>query len=357
MLPELRVNDTSSNRAIPVRIVLYQSVYRYTSMYRAIIEKHRVMKGCVMYCIHCGAELSDSDKFCTSCGKPTTNNGEALSAEGMPSDVNQPTQRMQTPAAVQQQRPVAPMQTNMNTQRTTPPTQPVIYNQPAQRNAQQARPAQQSSGTVAVPKGVLIAAFVIAALALGAFLATQVRGLMSNGSDNAVVATSSVEASSSTSSSSAATSSETTSNAVEISSSEDSAATAAKPATSSEKKENATSEKSSDQKQEQKQEQKPAAEQTGDYVLADSASRAYSRSELEKMDNHQLFLARNEIYARHGRQFKNEELQQYFGSKDWYKGTITPESFNEEAVFNQIEKDNVKIMLDIEKSRNSPYLN
>ncbi|MBO4365969.1 MAG: YARHG domain-containing protein [Eggerthellaceae bacterium] len=94
---------------------------------------------------------------------------------------------------------------------------------------------------------------------------------------------------------------------------------------------------------------------SGDYVLADSDSRYYTRSELEAMDNLTLYHARNEIFARHGRQFKNQDLQEFFGSKSWYSGTIAPEDFSE-TVLNDYEKKNAELMLAIEKERNSPYL-
>ncbi len=93
----------------------------------------------------------------------------------------------------------------------------------------------------------------------------------------------------------------------------------------------------------------------GDYVLPDSDSRYYTRAELEAMDDLDLYHARNEIFARHGRIFKNPDLQEYFGSKSWYNGTIAPEDFDEE-VLNDYEDENAKLMLAIEQERNSPYL-
>ncbi len=91
------------------------------------------------------------------------------------------------------------------------------------------------------------------------------------------------------------------------------------------------------------------------YVLADSSTRAYSRAELEALDNHTLFLARNEIYARHGRGFKNEELRSYFAGKAWYAETVSPDAFND-GMLSGTEKANADLMLEIERSRNSPYV-
>ena len=98
-----------------------------------------------------------------------------------------------------------------------------------------------------------------------------------------------------------------------------------------------------------------AASSNGDYVLADSATRAYTRSELEAMDNHTLFLARNEVFARHGAGFRTQELRDWFASKAWYSETIAAGTYGAE-ILNDIERDNVELMLSIEQERNSPYI-
>lgn len=95
-----------------------------------------------------------------------------------------------------------------------------------------------------------------------------------------------------------------------------------------------------------------------DYVLPGSASKYYSRSELEKMSLWELYLARNEIFARHGRGFKNQDLIDYFATKRWYTQTYTPEEFDaiSSSQLNDYELKNVQTMYEIEQSRNSPYL-
>ncbi|MCD8144043.1 MAG: YARHG domain-containing protein [Oscillospiraceae bacterium] len=79
---------------------------------------------------------------------------------------------------------------------------------------------------------------------------------------------------------------------------------------------------------------------TGDYILPDSDTRLYSVDELAGMTATQLRLARNEIYARHGRLFKDDELQAYFNACDWYSGTVSWDSFDD-AVFSATEKANI----------------
>ena len=56
----------------------------------------------------------------------------------------------------------------------------------------------------------------------------------------------------------------------------------------------------------------------GDYVIADSNTRVISRAELTSLTPWQLKVARNEIYARHGREFVHKDLQCYFATKTWY---------------------------------------
>lgn len=91
----------------------------------------------------------------------------------------------------------------------------------------------------------------------------------------------------------------------------------------------------------------------GSYILTDSDKRKYSRSELSKLDNYSLQMAINELYARHGRKFDTPEIQEYFNSKSWYKGTIEPEDFdgNESVYFNQFEISNRELLAKIREER------
>lgn len=94
-----------------------------------------------------------------------------------------------------------------------------------------------------------------------------------------------------------------------------------------------------------------------DYVLEDSASRYYSTSELQDMSLWELYLARNEIFARHGRGFKNQDLVDYFATRSWYTERYTPEQFDAmTSPLNDYERKNVEAMYAIEAERNSPYL-
>ena len=87
-----------------------------------------------------------------------------------------------------------------------------------------------------------------------------------------------------------------------------------------------------------------------DYVLPESNTRVYSQSELAGLSLSELFIARNEIYARHGRQFTDKTLQDYFSGKSWYSGTIAPSAFDP-SVLNSCERQNVDAILAPEAAR------
>lgn len=68
----------------------------------------------------------------------------------------------------------------------------------------------------------------------------------------------------------------------------------------------------------------------------------------ERMSGEKLQLARNEIYARHGYQFRNTELADYFGTKDWYHPSTETVS---DSSFNVYEKANLELIQQEEQKR------
>lgn len=80
-----------------------------------------------------------------------------------------------------------------------------------------------------------------------------------------------------------------------------------------------------------------------DYILIDSAKRLLTDDEVKSLSNNQLMLARNEIFARHGRKFNDVELKTYFESKSWYSGTIEASEFPEN-ILSEIEKSNIALI-------------
>lgn len=90
---------------------------------------------------------------------------------------------------------------------------------------------------------------------------------------------------------------------------------------------------------------------SSEYILPDSDSRYYTMDELKGMTAEQCRLARNELYARHGRMFDDEELQSYFDSCSWYNGTIKPSDFKDLDYFNDYEIANRDLILKYEKKK------
>lgn len=84
---------------------------------------------------------------------------------------------------------------------------------------------------------------------------------------------------------------------------------------------------------------------SSDFIIPESSSRYVTYNDVKNMDEDTLELARNEIYARHGRKFRTDELQRYFYAQPWYRGTIEPEDFDE-SVLNEYERANVSYLLE-----------
>ncbi len=69
----------------------------------------------------------------------------------------------------------------------------------------------------------------------------------------------------------------------------------------------------------------------------------YRQSDLELLDSDGLRLTRNEIYARHGRMFNDQTLQDYFNNQDWYSPQYAPDHFNDDLL-NVVEKYNMELI-------------
>ena len=61
--------------------------------------------------------------------------------------------------------------------------------------------------------------------------------------------------------------------------------------------------------------QEPDDSAGGDYVIPDSSSRQLDSSDLSGLSEWELRVARNEIYARHGRMFNDSALDSYFSGQ------------------------------------------
>ena len=69
----------------------------------------------------------------------------------------------------------------------------------------------------------------------------------------------------------------------------------------------------------------------------------YTKENFENEPKLVIHLAKNEIYARHGYMFKNEDLYNYFMGCVWYNPTCKAEDFDD-SVLNEYEKANLEIL-------------
>lgn len=91
----------------------------------------------------------------------------------------------------------------------------------------------------------------------------------------------------------------------------------------------------------------------GDYIIADSDSRYITEEELGRLSADEILLARNEIYAKHGRIFNDAALNEYFRSRSWYQPSVAGSDFTDEyaaSVFNAYEITNISTLVTYEKA-------
>ena len=83
------------------------------------------------------------------------------------------------------------------------------------------------------------------------------------------------------------------------------------------------------------------------YILPYSNSCYLTDSDVNWMSPETLRLARNEIYARHGRIFNSADLNEYFNAQSWYIGVFSPEEFND-SWLNEYERANLELIMSYE---------
>ena len=82
--------------------------------------------------------------------------------------------------------------------------------------------------------------------------------------------------------------------------------------------------------------------------LYESDKRYLDREELAAEPALVIHLAKNEIYARHGYIFKDQDLYNYFMGCIWYMSATAPEDFSD-AVFNSYEKKNLELLSELDR--------
>jgi YARHG domain-containing protein len=80
------------------------------------------------------------------------------------------------------------------------------------------------------------------------------------------------------------------------------------------------------------------------FLFADSNLRYLARAELETLSADQLHVARNEIFARRGRFFKDDALRAYFSQFPWYR----PHAWD--IALSPVEQANVALLQSVEQA-------
>jgi len=97
----------------------------------------------------------------------------------------------------------------------------------------------------------------------------------------------------------------------------------------------------------------PSDAMRNDFVLADSDSRPLTKSDLDRLSEAQIRIARNELFARRGRIFESADMKEYFQSQAWYRGTVPPATFdsNRGEYMNSTEIANVDFIHNYEEEQ------
>lgn len=81
--------------------------------------------------------------------------------------------------------------------------------------------------------------------------------------------------------------------------------------------------------------------------LYETDKKYYTKEEFENEPMLVIHLAKNEIYARHGYIFTNEDLYNYFMGCIWYSPTCDSRDFDD-SIFNEYERANLEILADLD---------
>lgn len=278
-----------------------------------------------MFCTKCGAQLPDGSKFCTKCGSRIEGTDETTVmpvANETRVMTGQPTQV--APKAPEQ---ATQYQAPQSTQYQPTPQQP-IYQSVPQQPAYQEAPSKGGASRGAIIAAV-VAIIVVAAAAVAFILLDPMNLFGSKQATPAQAATSEEAATEQSATSEPATTSEPAATTE--------AATTSTPATAS----------------------TPAPRgASSDYVIPDSDTVSYSADDIRGMNLSvdELWYARNEIYARHGRMFRDQTLQAYFSAKPWYTPLYSPDEFDDSVQLSSVERSNAEAIKSVEQGLGSSHL-
>ena len=96
---------------------------------------------------------------------------------------------------------------------------------------------------------------------------------------------------------------------------------------------------------------KPEQNQALSDMIKSLNSRNLTRQDLYQFTLDEIGFLRNGVYALSGKKFQTAKYAQYFGAQGWYKG-ISANDADVSAMFNQYQKDNLKLITGYEKELN-----
>lgn len=86
-----------------------------------------------------------------------------------------------------------------------------------------------------------------------------------------------------------------------------------------------------------------------EFIMPETSFKLLTKEDISGLSAETLRLARNEIYARHGRTFKDNSLNEYFAQKSWYKVNPSYNYRNDVLNVTDIENKNAHFLLDAER--------
>lgn len=86
-----------------------------------------------------------------------------------------------------------------------------------------------------------------------------------------------------------------------------------------------------------------------EFIMPSSSFKLLTEADIAGFSVKELRLARNEIYARHGRTFKDSDLNEYFKAKSWYKVNSSYNYKNDVLNINETENINAHFLLAAER--------
>ena len=96
-------------------------------------------------------------------------------------------------------------------------------------------------------------------------------------------------------------------------------------------------------------------EGNSEYIFPYSDSKYLTKSDVKNLSASKINLAKNELYARHGRKFDREDLQEHFEGCSWYTPIYTAKEWDEYGdayFFNKYEIKNRNLLKKWENKKN-----